>query len=84
MRCVERAQKVITWSSCCGTKGSQCLCSDRIQVQSPAQDSGLKDLSLPQLRQRSQLQLGSDPCLGNSISCRVAKNLKKEKSDVMI
>ena len=37
------------------------LCSTRMQVQSPAQHCGLKDLVLPQLWCRSQLRLESDP-----------------------
>ena len=36
-----------------------------VQVQSLAQPGGLKDLVLPQLQCRSQLQLGFSPCPGN-------------------
>ena len=38
-----------------------CLCSTKTQVRPPAWHSGLKDLVLPQLWRRSQLQLRSDP-----------------------
>ena len=46
-----------------------CLCSTRIQVRLLAQHSGLKDLALPQLLQRLQLWLRSDPWPRNSICC---------------
>ena len=49
------------------------LCSARKQVWSPVWHSGLKDLALPQLWYRSQLQLRSDPWPRNSICHRVAK-----------
>ena len=49
-----------------------------MQVWSLAQHSGLKDPALPQLRRRSQLQLGSDPWPGNSICYEVAKKKKKK------
>ena len=40
---------------------------------------GLKDLALPLLRHRSQLQLGSDPWPENSICHRAAKKKRKSK-----
>ena len=57
----------------------QCPCSARMQVQSPAQHSGLKDPALPQLLHRSQLQLGSDPWPGNSVCQAMAIKEKKHK-----
>ena len=53
------------------------LCSARILVPPLAQHSALKNLALPQLRHRSQLQLGSNTWPGNSICRRVAKKRKK-------
>ena len=56
-----------------------CLCSTKIQkeqVQSLAGHSGLKNLALPQLPCRWQLQLTQlrcDPWLGNSICCQKRK-----------
>ena len=38
----------------------------------------VKDLVLPQLQLRSQLWLRSDPWLGNSLCCGVAKKEKKK------
>ena len=48
---------------------------------SPAQ--WVKDLALPSLWLRSQLQLGSDSWPRNSICCGVAKKGKKEKKKNM-
>ena len=56
------------------------LCRARIQVHSPVWHSGLKDLVLPQLWQRSQLQLRSEPWPGNSVYLRVAKKEKRKNS----
>ena len=39
----------------------------------------VKDLVLPQLQQRSQLQLESDPWPRNSTCCEVAQKKKKKK-----
>ena len=50
--------------------------SARMQVQSPARHSGLKDVASPLLVEGSPLQLRSDPWLGNSIHCTVAKQEK--------
>ena len=55
------------------------LCRARKQVQTPAQDSGLKYLALPQLWCRSQLWLRSDPWPENS-TCHEAATKKKKKS----
>ena len=53
--------------------------STRMQVRSPARNSGLKDpMSLP-LWHRLQLRLRSDPRPGNSICQGAAKNGKKQK-----
>ena len=51
----------------------QCLCNTRMQVQSLAWHSGLKDPAFQQLWHRSQLWLGSDPWPGNCICRGVAK-----------
>ena len=45
----------------------------------PGPAQWVKDLALPQLRLRSQLQLGSDPWPRNSICCEAAKKGKKKK-----
>ena len=60
-------------------RDQQHLCSTRMHVRSPDGHSGLKGLVLPQLRRRSQLQLGSDPWLGNSMCCGVAKKGEKKE-----
>ena len=57
----------------------QHLCTARMQVRSPVQYSGLKDLVLPQMQHRSQLQLRSDPWPRNSICCGAAKKEGKKK-----
>ena len=57
------------------------LCSAGIQVWVPARHSGLKDLALPQLQHRSQLQLKSDPWPGNSLCLKVAKKEEKKKKN---
>ena len=44
-----------------------CLCRIGTWVQSPTRHSSLRDLVLPQLQHRSQLQLRSDPWPRNSI-----------------
>ena len=44
----------------------------------PSLAQWVKDLVLPQLWLRSQLQLGSDPWPGSSISCGAAKNENKQ------
>ena len=49
-----------------------------VQVQSPAQRSGLKDLALPQLRCRSTLWLGFSPWLGLPDAAGAA--IKKKKN----
>ena len=51
----------------------------RMQVRSLAWHSGLKDLVLPQLWSKSELQWASDPWPGNSICCEVAKKKKKRR-----
>ena len=61
-----RVPTVVQWNQ-------QHLCSARMQVQSPAQNSGLKDLVLLQLQYRLQLWFGSDTRPRNSICCGVAK-----------
>lgn len=43
----------------------------------------VKDLVLPQLQLKLQLQLRSNPWPRNSISYRVAKNRKKKKNQTM-
>ena len=53
------------------------LCSARVQVQSLAWQSGLKDTALLRLWLRSQLQLRSDSWPGNSICFRMAKKRYK-------
>ena len=55
------------------------LWSTGTQVRSPAQDSGLKDLALPQQWHRLQLLLESEPRPRNSICCQVAKKEGKKK-----
>ena len=55
------------------------LCSTRMQVQSSAQHSGLKDQVLPFLQHRLQLRLRSDPWPRISLCCRVAKNGREKK-----
>ena len=55
----------------------QCLGNARMQVQSPAWHSGLKDPVLPQLWLKSQLWLRSDPWPRSSICHESAK--KKER-----
>ena len=55
------------WSSLFGTMGSAASLQCHTLVQLPALRSELKDLALPQLWCRSQLQLGSDPWPRNSI-----------------
>ena len=64
-------------SSHCVQQDWRCLCSTRTQVQYLALLSRLKDLVLPKLWCRLQLQLGSYPWPGNSICRRVAKKERK-------
>ena len=42
----------------------------------------VRDPALPQLQQRLQLQLGSDPWPGNSVGSRAAKKGKKERIEI--
>ena len=56
----------------------QCLCSTRMQVQSLARHSRLKDPAWPQPWHRMQLWLGPDPWPGNSICHGQPK--KKQKT----
>ena len=60
--------------SCCSVMGSATSleCQDMGLIPSRAQ--WVKDLVLP------QLWLGSDPCPGNPMCCKVAKNEKKKKN----
>ena len=53
------------------------LRSARMQVRPPAQHSGLKDLALPQLWHRLQLQLRSDPWPRNFHMQLGSQNKKK-------
>ena len=55
----------------------QCLCSTRTQIPSLAWHSELKDLALPLLWHRLQLQLGSDPWPEKSMYRGLAKKEKK-------
>ena len=57
------------------------LCSAWTQVWSPFLNGGWKNLALPQLPHKSQLQLGSDPWLQNSICLRVTKKKKEEEEE---
>ena len=59
----------------------QCLCSTRMQVESPVPHSGSKDPALLQLCCQSQLWFGSDSWPRNSIHYRVAKREKKKKKE---
>ena len=59
----------------------QCLCSPRTQVKSPVRHSRLKDMMLPQLWHRSQLQVGFDSWSGNSIRYGVEKKKKEEEEE---
>ena len=52
-----------------------------MQVQPLAQHSGLKDPALPQVQQRLQLCLKSDPWPGNSICIRAAKKGEKKRKN---
>ena len=57
-----------------------CLCSAWMQIWSPAQQSGLKILMLPQLWHRLHLWLRFDPpSLGIHLPCWVAAKKEKEK-----
>lgn len=56
----------------------QCLhSSTRTQVRSQASPEGSKDLALPQLGHRLQLQLKSDPWPGNPMCPTAAEKEKK-------
>ena len=55
------------------------LCSTRMQVQSLAWHSGLKDPALSQLQYRWQLKLRSDPWPGNSMPQGSQKRRKEKK-----
>ena len=59
----------------------QRLCSTGMQVQSQARHSGLKDLVLPELWCKLQLQLESDPWPGNSICHGCSRGKIKEKKE---
>ena len=64
-------------------RDGQHLCSTRMQVPSPAQHSGLKDLALLQLWRRSQLQLRSDPYSpGTPYAVGQSKKEKRRKKKV--
>ena len=49
----------------------------------PGQAQWVKDPALPQLQHASQLWLGSNPWLGNSICCGAAKKEKKKTKNQM-
>ena len=46
-------------------------------------DSEFKDLVLPQLQRRSQLQLGSDPWPGNSMRHACGQTRKKKMNETL-
>ena len=73
----KKSQKMGRREFHCGATGSAASweCRDAGLIPGPTQ--WIKDLALPQLQHRSQLQLRSDPWSGNSICLGAAKKEKK-------
>ena len=76
-----------TWSSCCGTVGSESNSSGSGPWGGTGLIPGLaqwvKDLASPQLWHRSQLWLGFNPQLGTSICCGCRHKKKKKDKTAM-
>ena len=71
-----------SWSSHCGATELVALLEHWDTGWTPGPAQWVKDLALPQLPLRLQLQLGSDPWPGNSMYHRAAK--KEQKKNIML